>query len=145
MITRLKRMPTLGSSLKRFCEISGQERLLVLRAVLVVATVSIALFAAGTRLAKHAGLLAARGTPTSPVERIAWAVAGVGACIPGTTCLIRAIALQAMLARTGHSCRVEIGVIKDPEFRAHAWVVAGDRIVLGGPDIKQYGPIATLD
>lgn len=136
-------MRRVSSRLQRAREVSGEERVLLVRAVLVVLVVRVALVCAGVTAAKRAGLFAARGTGQHSVDRMAWAVAVVGAYIPGMSCLTQAVALEAMLARAGHSCRVELGVVKDLEFQAHAWVVADDKIVLGG-DVKQYSPIGTL-
>ena len=119
--------------------------MLLLRAVVVVLVVRIALFGGGARAAKRAGRFVARGTGQHPVDRLAWAVAVAGAYIPRITCLTQALALQAMLARAGHWCRVEIGIVKDTALQAHAWVVAGDRIVLGGTDVERYCPIGTLE
>lgn len=138
-------MRSVSSRLQRLRELSGEERLLLLRAVMVVLVARIALFCAGASAAKRACLFAARGTGQHSVDRLAWAVAVASAYIPGMTCLTQALALQGMLARAGRWCRVEIGIVKDTALQAHAWVVAGDRIVLGGTDVERYCPIGTLD
>lgn len=138
-------MRRVRSRLQRLRETSGEERVLLLRAALVVLVVRVALLCAGVSAAKRSGLLAAGRTQRYSVDRMAWSVAVVGAYVPGMSCLAQALALEAMLARAGHSCRVELGVVKDLAFQAHAWVVAGDRIVLGGTDLERYCPIGSLD
>ena len=137
-------MRRVSKRLQRIREISGEERVLLLRAVLVVLFVRIALLCAGVTAAKRSGSLAARGIRRHSVDQMAWAVAVAGAYVPGMSCLTQAVALEAMLAQVGHTCRVELGVVKDLAFRAHAWVIAGDKIVLGG-DVKPYSPIGALD
>jgi hypothetical protein len=106
---------------------------------------ALALALAGTASARRVAFVAAWRTPAGPIESMAWAVAAAGRHVPSATCLTQALALQAMLARRGHPARVEIGVLKDPAFRAHAWVVAGDRVLLGGSDRHLYRPIAILE
>lgn len=76
------------------------------------------------------------------IERLAWFV-------PGATCLTQALALQFVLARTGHASILHIGVRKDAEgtFSAHAWVTCNDRVVLGqrGTHLADFTRIAELD
>ena len=108
------------SRLRRLREVSASPRRLLLHGVLVVAWTRLALALAGTASARR---VAAEHRQARVLD----------------------VALQAMLARRGHPARVEIGVLKDPAFRAHAWVVAGDRVLLGGSDRHLYRPIAILE
>lgn len=68
--------------------------------------------------------------------------------VPGATCLTQALALQFVLARTGHASLLQIGVRKDADgaFSAHAWVTCNDRVVLGqrGTQLADFTPIAEL-
>ncbi len=52
-----------------------------------------------------------------------------------------------LLAESGHDSRVQIGVTKDEHrrFRAHAWVVCGEEIVIGGAEAYRYIPLAAWD
>jgi len=54
------------------------------------------------------------------------------------------LAAQVLLAQSGHESRIEIGVGKDEQsrFRAHAWVVYGDEIVIGAAGVDEYVPLA---
>ena len=52
--------------------------------------------------------------------------------LPGT-CLVRALALQRLLAEHGHRSELRIGVAKgDGGLLAHAWLVDGPEILVGG-------------
>ena len=83
----------------------------------------------------------APGCPGAPApSRIGYLVAAAANLIPGTTCLPRALATQVLLGRHGHGAELRIGVKKDSEgeFQAHAWVEAGGRVVIGGPEVTGY-------
>lgn len=75
--------------------------------------------------------------------RIVWAVRTASRYLPGTrTCLIQALAAGTLLWRNGHDARVHIGVTStETPFRAHAWVVLGDRVILGGEGLDQFSPL----
>jgi hypothetical protein len=53
--------------------------------------------------------------------------------VPKASCLTQALALQFILARTGHSSRLQIGVREadDGSISAHAWVTCNGVVVLG--------------
>jgi len=78
-------------------------------------------------------------------ERVAWAVGGVSRRVPGMTCLTRALATHAMLARRGVPATVRLGVRARPAgtraLDAHAWVESGGRVVMGDvPGLADYQP-----
>lgn len=58
------------------------------------------------------------------------------------SCLVQALALQYLLARSGHACTIRIGVreTKPGRFTAHAWVTCGDVVVLG----HRYTPLQSF-
>jgi hypothetical protein len=66
--------------------------------------------------------------------------------VPGASCLTQALALQYLLARGGHACKIHVGVRGDAAgaFAAHAWVTCNGRIVLGAADTRlaDFTPIA---
>jgi hypothetical protein len=74
------------------------------------------------------------------VEDIVWAVRAASRHIPHATCLTQALAAHSLLSNAGHRSRVHIGVGKDEHdcFNAHAWVVVGGSVVVGGPDASGY-------
>ena len=59
-------------------------------------------------------------------------------------CLPQAMAAKAMLARRGHASVLHLGVGHDPDgkFIAHAWLVAGDTIVVGAAGVAGLSPLA---
>ncbi len=67
------------------------------------------------------------------LDRIAWSVRAAGRRIPRATCLVQALTVQLLLARSGYHSELRIGVIRDDAgaFAAHAWVVAGGKIIVG--------------
>jgi hypothetical protein len=86
------------------------------------------------RLRRVIASLDANGAPDVEVlRRIAWGVSKASRYVPRATCLTQALAGQYMLARRGIASRIRFGVdATGAEFRAHAWLISGDRIVLGG-------------
>ena len=71
------------------------------------------------------------------VSRIAWAVSAVARRLPSrTTCLVEALAAEAMLRRRGFAPTLRIGV-REPGsdatlLEAHAWVECAGSVVIGG-------------
>jgi Transglutaminase-like superfamily len=57
-----------------------------------------------------------------------------------TKCFEQAIAGKAMLRMRHISSLLYLGAYKDPvnQLKAHAWLIAGDIVVTGGPNIEQY-------
>jgi hypothetical protein len=74
--------------------------------------------------------------PTSfPLVQLIRAIDIAGRNVPRTTCLARAIAGQAFLARYGHQTDLRIGVLKNPSdtrVKAHAWLESRGLVLLGG-------------
>jgi len=73
------------------------------------------------------------------VDRLTWAVKVASRMMPGATCLCRALALQRLLAKNGHGSELRIGVEKEGDrFGAHAWLVHGDRVLIGGTRLERF-------
>jgi Transglutaminase-like superfamily len=51
--------------------------------------------------------------------------------LPATLCLPQALAVRSMMHRYGKPCELRIGVATDGQFRAHAWVTTGEKVVHG--------------
>jgi hypothetical protein len=83
---------------------------------------------------------------TSDVPRIAWAVNAIGRRLPGSTCLVEALAARLLLARHRHRSTLGIGVGRDAnqKFVAHAWVEVDGRIVVGGRSDRRYSSLPQL-
>lgn len=82
-----------------------------------------------------------------PFERIGWAVAVAGRRVPGSTCLVRALAAQGLFARHGYASQVRLGVARGPgrAFEAHAWLERDGQVLVGGPVEARYVPLPALD
>jgi hypothetical protein len=76
------------------------------------------------------------------VGRVAWAVAVAARYIPGSKCLVQAIAGRALLANYGVPSEIHIGVAKDSRnwLSAHAWVEVEGKALIGG-DVAEYAPL----
>ncbi|TGT71332.1 lasso peptide biosynthesis B2 protein [bacterium M00.F.Ca.ET.159.01.1.1] len=77
---------------------------------------------------------AKRDASVGDLRRVAWGVATAARFVPGATCLTQALAGQYLLARQGSASKISIGIEKGTgsELKAHAWLMSGNHIVLGG-------------
>ncbi len=132
------------SRIKRFVGLGLAEQVLLLRALFLVSAIRLGLFLFPFRILQR---FAQRRSPNSNTRyspgQYVWAVRAVSRYVPGATCLTQALAAQTLLARSGHASHIEIGVRKDEQrrFLAHAWVVSGDQIVIGGAAADGYVPL----
>lgn len=135
-------------SMKKLAALAPQNRSLLLRALFLVAAVRTGLFLLPFRTVKRMSARARRrAVPIRSVANCAWAICAASRYVPGASCLTQAIAAQVLLAESGYDSRIEIGVRKDEHrrFRAHAWVVCGEEIVVGAADAYRYVPLAAWD
>jgi len=84
------------------------------------------------------------------VRHVVWAVTAASRRLPGgSTCLSRALSVQALLARAGYPSRLHFGVVRGDhdQLEGHAWVECDGRIVIGGSasEIGHFTPLAALD
>jgi len=131
--------------LGKFFGLSPDDRWLLLRAFAAVGRASISL-----RLLPPSAVLKKISAEMPPIAgrtpqntgRIAWAVAVAARYIPGSKCLVQALAGRKLLACYGFSSTVHIGVAKDSKnwLNAHAWVDANGKTVIGG-DTAAYAPL----
>lgn len=75
-----------------------------------------------------------RGASAALAIRVAWAIDAASRLVFRPTCLVRAMAGRQLLTLKGYGSDVHVGVAQanGTSFEAHAWLVSGDRIVLGG-------------
>jgi hypothetical protein len=138
------------SIVTRFARLSPTEKALFLRTALLVLAIRVGLLVLPVRAVRRRLVIGTDGESAAlnhSVERIVWAVGAVSRYVPGTTCLMRALAAQRLLGRSGHHATVQIGVRKDEQhgFQAHAWVVCGEQIVIGGPEASHFVPMLTWE
>ena len=79
--------------------------------------------------------------PAAPPQRadlaeIAWSVRNAARLVPGATCLTQASAGQLLLAKRGLASTIRLSVPAQApapgRLAPHAWLMAGDTIVMGG-------------
>ena len=77
------------------------------------------------------------------IDRVAFAIPCMGARVPWRAdCLVQAMAAQRWLSSRGVATSLVVGVRKPAaaDFGAHAWLMAGGRVVTGG-EVSPYKPI----
>jgi hypothetical protein len=125
----------------RFVALPLRDQILLIQALFLVAVIRIALCLVPFRLLLRWTLrLPRHGRPANSADSLARAVSAVARFVPRASCLTQALAARVLLSQSGHDCRLEIGVRKDPRKRleAHAWVVCGDRVVIGDEEAKGF-------
>jgi hypothetical protein len=127
-------------SVAAFLALPGRDRVLLLEAFATVLGVRLALaMVAVDRVRNWAGRLR---PGCGPVDRITWSVRTAWRRVPGTSCLVAALALHRLLSRQGHRSQLMIGVASGHDgFAAHAWVICDGKILLGGEESDGYTPL----
>ncbi|MBU1694538.1 MAG: lasso peptide biosynthesis B2 protein, partial [Verrucomicrobia bacterium] len=78
----------------------------------------------------------ATGENRLPRERLVWATVEASRHVPWTgNCLVRALAAQILLGRSGYPAELRIGVARDEStarLKAHAWLESEGAVVIGG-------------
>ncbi len=120
---------------------------LLIHSFAVLVIVRIALYLTTyRRIATHIVLRPHDGVERDPVYLLQWSVQHASRIVPQANCLTRALALQYMLARASHSSIMRVGVAQslDKGFEAHAWILRGGKVLIGGneEDITRFTPIA---
>lgn len=123
-------------NLPRVLSLSDSEMLFLARCLLVVAAVRLGL----TLLSyNHVRRMVTRLDAQQPagigdLRRVAWGVAAAARLVPYASCLTQALSGQYLLARQGNASKIRIGIERDTgtQLKAHAWLMSGDQIVLGG-------------
>jgi Transglutaminase-like superfamily len=134
--------------LRKFWSLSPGERSLLLRTVLLVASLRLALCL--LPLAYVNDYLARRAKRHKirqeiATSRLVWAVRAAAARIPRTTCLTQALAAKYQLERCGRSAQLHLGVAKESrQFLAHAWLECDGKNVLGGELADRYSPLVAF-
>ena len=130
---------------RRFRHLDPAERRLVLEAALLTVAVKVALSALSLRTVR--GLLAlipavARPVSGDAASSIAQAVTRARAVVPGATCLVRALVVQALLVRRGHSAHLRLGFVRSEggALSGHAWVESEGRVFDDTGEASGYAP-----
>lgn len=135
------------NKVKRYLMLSAREKKLLREAFLLIWGMKIAMrfipFNRICRIAERSG----SGTQpdTGAVERLPWAIEASGRYVPRATCLVRALAGQALFSRYGQRTDLRLGVRKKEKQKdivAHAWLEYQGRVMIGG-EVRDYFPLAS--
>jgi hypothetical protein len=126
--------------MRRFLQLSTEERVLLARAGLALLFVRLWLPVAKLdRLERWAH--PAMGRPRSLMHTV-WAVRTAARLVPGTGCLPAALVLQRLLASAGHASELHIGVAHESgRFAAHAWVSRAGEVLIGEATETPYASL----
>jgi hypothetical protein len=83
-----------------------------------------------------------------PDERVIWAVEATGRRLgPFSTCLVRALVVEACLSSNERPLSLAIGVKRGLKgaLYSHAWVLNGERSLIGGPLDDEFVRVATWE
>jgi hypothetical protein len=136
---------------RRFAALPGADRRLLAETALMLVLVRVGLallpFSALRRFSgREQKGRRARGEREAGTK-VAWAVGVIANRLPlRTTCLVRALAAQALLRRRGFHPELRIGVADRggaSTITAHAWLECGAEIVVGGrDDLARYSVLS---
>jgi hypothetical protein len=137
----------LVSVFRNFAHLPAAQRSLFLRAawllLLTTAAVKLLRFRTANRLLRRE--VAANPGQFSP-ETICWAVSAAARRIPGCNCLPQALAGAHLLRANGIAADVVLGVATQASrLDAHAWIVHGNRVLLGGAMSEQRYTVLTRE
>jgi len=135
---------------RRFRHLDPAERRLVLEAALFTVAVRLALSVLSLRTVR--GLLAqipsgARPASEDTASSIARAVTRARTVVPGaTTCLTRALVVQALLVRRGYPAHLRLGFVRSEGhvLSGHAWVESEGRVFDDTGEAFAYAPAPDL-
>lgn len=87
--------------------------------------------------------------PDTYARRVVEAVQAAARLGANTSCLAQACAGRAMFAWRGYAVTMRVGVRQagEGQMAAHAWLLAGDQVILGASveEFQQYRPIADFN
>ena len=130
-----KRRPS-RRSMTRVFSLDGSEMIFLGGCLLVVTAVRLGLTVLSYSRVRSlvTRLEADQCASMGELRRVAWGVAAAARFVPHATCLTQALSGQYILARQGNASKIRIGIERGTgeQLKAHAWLVSGDHIVLGG-------------
>ena len=143
------RIARLKNKLRRFGELSGPDKWLLLRAAVWLAVARLRLVV--TPFQKLATRLAAEKDGSEPdpdlVNRVGFAVSTAAANVPWRSdCFPQTLAARSLLKGYGLGSTVHLGVERagDDDLSGHAWLTCGDTVVTGGADLDRYTEVHRL-
>jgi hypothetical protein len=131
------------STIRKFWMLAPGRRWLVCESATLIIFVSVAVrilpFLRLRSLLHRAAALTAVARPdVAPdhIRAIGWAVGAAAARIRGATCLVQALAADAMLRRRAVRSELRLGVLRSgaASVEGHAWVECDGGIIIGAVD-----------
>ena len=134
-------------AIRKFLGLSHSDQLFLMRVLLIVAITRVRLSLFPNRVSSQPVFIQGGvGDPSrEELYQVGWAVRNAARLVPRASCLTQALAAQRILSRSKFRSEIKIGVVVDicGRLRAHAWLVSGGCIVVGGtPD--QVGQFTEL-
>jgi hypothetical protein len=132
---------------RRYRTTSQHELGLLVSALATVVTARVALstlpFRVIARVVARSPRTADDGGPTP--EAIADAVRSAAVLVPRSTCLVQALAGQALMRHYGHRSQLSIGVARagPGQFNAHAWLETTNGGLLGAENLDGLTTLLT--
>jgi hypothetical protein len=82
-----------------------------------------------------------------PESRVVWAITATGRRLGSfSTCLVRALVAELALRSPQRALQIRMGVRRNGNaLDGHAWLVDGDRVLLGGPVSNEFVVTAALE
>ena len=138
-------MSPLIDSWRRWRSLGPEDRGLRRRAFLLLAAARAGAPVVGLpALRRRLRTLAGSG-PRGAVDAAAVgaAIGSAARRLPGTRCLPRALAAEALLLRHGLPAALHLGVARGEggDLDAHAWTVSGREFVAGGGDLSRFAGV----
>ena len=133
---------------RRFIQLDGADKWLLLRATVWLAIARIMLVAMSFE--RLSARLSATGNSAQAepdqdlLERIGFAVSAAANNVPWRSdCFPQTIAARMLLKRFGYASTIHIGVERAGEdvLNGHAWLTCGETVVTGGAELDRYAEI----
>ncbi len=132
----------------RRAPLSWADRLLLAEALLTLVLASLAIRLLSFRRVVGAAAAPERGPPpacaSETARRTVWAVRAWARRVPWkAVCFQQGLAVHAMLRRRGVPSHLHYGVSQADGLKAHVWVSAAGRDVIGGEEAAGFTCLAT--
>jgi hypothetical protein len=134
---------------QRLARLGWTDRALLVEAMVTLALASLAIKVVPFR--RVVGAAAAFGRPERPdaesdllIRKIVWWVNSAAKRVPWrAVCFQRGLAVHVMLRRRGIASFLHYGVAQSDSLKAHVWVSAAGRDVIGGEEAAGFTRLAT--
>ena len=134
--------------MKRLLRLTRQQRYLLFQALVITCVMRLALsFLPLQKVQRLGKRISALTEGSAGADEIVGAVHRAARLIPGSNCLLQALAAQMLLIRHGYRPRLTIGVqkTKPDGFNAHAWITCSGEILMGGQHAQNYSSLLNLE